>query len=395
MINLASSSDVIQIITASAASIECHASYVDLVLSSGAVTPGRRNIIVSTAATTTLVGSPAAGSVRNIKHINISNDSATPCDVTVVHSDGTTAVELMRFVLKAGENMILNAEGRWTHSDSQGAEYPPAGLGAYNGRSIPFMKTGTGSDAVGYWYCTAKDPGFPGAWSPGTPGLNGRVTDGTAVADYGALQIPNAANGANFLTELQIATSVNHSNVFFDCLWVNSGLVVTTTTAQAIVTPTLPARDDNGTSNGEGCMIGLYFSAASTLAAAGSNLTVSYTNSKGVAGRTASLVAVVGSMVPATPVIGTIVWFNLDAGDSGVRSIQSITLGTSMLTGTIHLLIARRVATVGTTVPNLAAQKIISSPGIRLYNGACILHCVLSSSVTATFFNGELLVMEK
>ena len=66
-----------------------------------------------------------------------------------------------------------------------------------------------------------------------------------------------------------------------DVLWVNSGLVVTTTTEQTFTTPTLPARDINGTTNGEGCMIALLFTAASTLAAAGSNLTVRYTNSKG------------------------------------------------------------------------------------------------------------------
>ena len=66
-----------------------------------------------------------------------------------------------------------------------------------------------------------------------------------------------------------------------------------------------------------------------------------------------------------------------------------------MLTGTISLMITRDIATIGTTIPNVNAQKIIGMPGIRLYNGTCLLHSVLTSATTATFFAGELVVMEK
>ena len=396
MIILASTADLVRVVTSHAALVEVHASYVDL--NGTTVTPGRLNTLISTATTTTVVASPGASTVRNIKHLNITNDHASQsCNVTVEHTDGTTAIELMAFTLLPGENMILNEEGRWAHRDAQGAEYPPAGLGAYSGYPVPFMKSGTAADTAGYWYCTSKDAGYPGAWAPGTPGVNGRVTDGTQSADYGSIPVKNPAVGGNFLTEIQWAASVNHTHLLFDVLWVNSGLSVTSTsTAQAITTPTLPARDVNGTTNGEGCMIGILFSAASTLAAVNALSTVSYTNSKGVSGRTATMTAVQGSQLPATPVIGTIAWYNLAAGDTGVQSIQSFNIGaTSWLTGTIHLFIARDIATMGTTIVNVAAQKVLGSPGIRLYNGSCILHCYVASAVTATFQNGELTIMEK
>ena len=396
MIILASTSDLIRVVTSHAAQVEVHASFVDL--SGTTVTPGRTNTLITTATTATIVASPAASTVRNIKHLNITNDHASQsCIVTVEHSDGTTIIELMSFTLLPGENMILNEEGRWAHRDAQGAEYPPAGLGAYTGNSISFMKTGTAADTVGYWYGTFKDAGFPGAWAPGTPGVNGRVTDGTQSADYGCVPIPNATVGGNYLTELQMAASVNHSHFFYDVLWVNSGLSVTSTsTVQAIVSPTLPARDINGTTNGEGCVIGLYFSTASTLAAVNALSQVTYTNSKGVGSRIATLIGVQGSQAPATPVVGTVLWYNLAAGDTGVQSIQGFNIGaTSWLTGTINLFIARDVATIGTTIPNVAAQKIIGAPGIRLYNGTCMHHAVLASAITATFFAGELVVMEK
>lgn len=389
--------DTIRLVTAAAAQVEAHASFVDYDTTTAAVTPGRTNTPhITTATTTTIVAGPASGSTRAVKHLNITNDhGSVSCAVTVEHSDGTTVIELMSFILLPGENMILNAEGRWAHRDAQGAEYPPAGLGAYTGYPVSFMKAGTVADAAGYWYCTSKDGGFPGAWAVGTPGINGRVTDGTAAADYGCIPVRNPATGANFLTEIQMAASVNHSHLFFDVLWVNSGIVVTTTTAQAIASPTLPARDVNGTTNGEGCMIGLLVTTASGLAAVSSAATVTYTNSDGVGSRTATLTAIVGSQAPASPVIGTVVWFNLAAGDRGVMSIQAITLGVTWVSGAVSLFIARDIATIGTTIPNLTIPKPISDPGIRLYNGTCLLHCILASATTATFFSGELTIQEK
>jgi hypothetical protein len=394
MMNLTSTSDVIRVVTSAAAQIECHASWGDL--NAGAVTLGRQNTVITTATTTDVVASPGASVARNVKHLNITNDHATTsCVITVEHFDGTTASELIAVTLLPGENMVLGEDGRWTHYDSNGAVYPPAGKGAFDGFSVPFMKSGTAPDATGYWYCTSKDAGFPGAWAPGTPGINGRVTDGTVAADFGCVPIKNPAVGANYLTEVTMGSSVNHAHLFFDLLWVNSGIVVTTTTAQAIVSPALPARDVNGTSNGEGCMIGMLTTTANTNAAVISNSTVNYTNSGGTAGRTATLSAIVGSQIPATPVIGTIIWFNLQAGDKGVQSIQGITLGTSLGAGAVSLLIARDLAMIGTTNANQLTQKKLSEPGIRLYNGTCMLHCHLASAATATFYNGEIVIQEK
>lgn len=394
MLNLAST-HIIRLITVSAANIECHASWGDT--NGTSVSLGSLNTPnITTATTTTIVPSPSSGFTRNVKAIYATNVStSTSTRVVIEHFDGTTASELIGFVLLPGENLTFNEEGRWSHRDAQGAEYPPAGLGNYSGIAIPFMKSGTAADTAGYWYCTSKDAGFPGAWSPGTPGINGRITDGTTATDNGCIPIKNPSLGANYLTEIQMAAGVNHSHLFFDVLWVNSGIVVTTTTAQAIVSPTLPARDANGTTNGEGCMIAMLTTVANTNAAAIANTTVSYTNSDGVAGRTATLTAIAGSQIPISPVIGTIVWFNLAAGDKGVRSIQSITLGTSLVAGSVSLMIARDIATIGTTIVNVSAQKIIGSPGIRLYNGSCILHCYLASATTATFCSGELTIMEK
>lgn len=179
-------------------------------------------------------------------------------------------------------------------------------------------------------------------------------------------------------------------------LWVNSSLNTTATTAQTINSVTLPPRDVNGTSNGEGCTIAMLNTASAlTNASANAGITVSYTNSKGVSGKTATLSAIAGSQLPATAVVGTIIWFQLAAGDTGVQSIQSVTFGTSLGSGMVSLMICRDITTIGTTAANITAAKVIGTPGIRLYNGTCMLHNVLASATTATFFSGSLAVMEK
>ncbi len=397
MLLLTTTSSVLRIVTGAATNmIEAHASWVDV--SGTTITPGSLNINVSTATTTTIVAAPGASTQRNIKALYVTNTSTgTSCRVAVEHTDGTTVVELMGFVLLPGENMGYREDGSWVHRDQNGAEYPPSGLGNYAGRNIPFMKTSTASDVAGCWYCTAKDAGYPGAWAPGTPGLNGRATDGTTAADYGCIPVANAATGGNYLTAIEMASSVNHTNDFFDVLWVNTGIVLATLTEQGITTPTLPARDVNGDTTGEGCGIALLVTAlALNNAAANAGITVRYTNSKGVGSRVARLSAIAGSQLPATAVIGTLIWFTLDAGDTGVTSIQGITNTTSLgTTGAVSLMICRDITTIGTAVVNVSTPKAIGAPGIRLYNGTCMLHNFLCSATTATFFSGSLAVMEK
>lgn len=395
MINLTSTSDIIRLVTSSASQIECHASWVDF--NGTTVTPGRQNTAhITTATTTTVVAAPGSSVQRNVKYLNITNDHASAsCVVTVEHFDGTTAEELRQATLLPGESLSVGEDNKWVHYSANSAEYPAAGLGSYAGYSLPFLKTGTASDAAGYWIGTWKDNGWPGAFAPGTPGLNGRVTDGTTSTDNGCIPIRNPSTGANYLTEINLAASVNHANMFFDCVWINSGAVITTTTAQAITTPTFPARDVNGSTNGEGYRIGIMCTSAVGLAALSFAATVSYTNSDGTAGRTATLANIVGSQAPATPVIGTIIWFNLAAGDKGVRSIQSMTLGVSWVSGTISLFVARPIAFMGNPIVNTTNTRKISEPGIRLYNGTCMLHCALTSATTATLWSGDIVIQEK
>lgn len=390
MIILSSTTQILEVVlSGTGETLHYSISWVDTT-SSSAVEDSDEGV-QTVAGTFTAVAAPASGAKRLIKTASFTNRDADACTVRVQKDDSTSDFSLRGDVLLySGDSLHYEDGGRgWYVERAMDGS-------AYSGRSVGFWKTGTGADTVGYFYCHSKDAGFPGAWAPGTPGLGGRTTDGTTSTDAGCLVVPDPSTGGNFLTSVELASTVAQFYWLIDILWVNSGAVVTTTTGQTVNSGTLPARDANGSTNGEGCMIGLLFTAASTNAAAISNSTVTYTNSDGTGGRTATLAALVGAQIPVTPAVGTIVWFCLAAGDKGVRSIQTLTLGTSLVTGAVSLLIARQVATYSSIVANVGnGPREPMSPGIRLWNGSCLLLCYQASATTATTASGSITVQER
>jgi hypothetical protein len=123
MLLLTSTSDIVRIITGSAAALDAHASFIDN--ASGTITPGRTNTAsITTATTTTVVGSPGSSVQRNVKMLAIANTHATVSTTVIVeHFDGTTAETLWDGTLLAGENVILDEIGSWTHYDATGNPY--------------------------------------------------------------------------------------------------------------------------------------------------------------------------------------------------------------------------------------------------------------------------------
>ena len=393
-ITLDATTKSIDLTTSTTADIDYAVSWVDMTTT--AFTPGDGHGTVNTATTTTIVAAPAASTQRGVKSISVFNRHATTANTVTVKKDvSATEYHLFKATLSAGESLQWTDGGEWNTFDSAGKlKVNSPNVVGITGRNIQFYKSGTASDAIAYGYSYWKDSGFPGVWAPGTPGINGRVTDGTAVADAGCLPLWTPTGGL-YITSASLTSTTLHTFTLWDVVWVNSGIAVTTTTAQAITTPTLPARDLNGSTDGAGYMIGLVTTTANTNAAAISNSTVTYTNSAGTGSRTATLNAnAAGDNIPATPVIGTAVWFALAAGDSGVRSIQSVTLATSLGGGAVSLIIARPVLTIAPALTNVAIMQDYDSPGVRLWNGSNLQWMAKTSATTATTINGSIVVTE-
>jgi hypothetical protein len=119
MILLTSTSDKLRLVTSTAGDVRVQASYVDL--SGTTVTPGRLNSAISTATTTDIVASPGASTQRNIKGVSIWNDSTTASNlVTVIHTDGTTAVDLIQLSLPPLSGLqYVDGQGWSTYGDTR------------------------------------------------------------------------------------------------------------------------------------------------------------------------------------------------------------------------------------------------------------------------------------
>ena len=122
MLILSTATSTLAVVTASAGAVIVHATYVD---SNGTtITPaGVNTATISTATTTTCVGSPASGYQRNVQSLIVRNTSATVANTTTVqHYDGTNTVAIYSAALQPGEQCQWVFGRGWTTMDANGAE---------------------------------------------------------------------------------------------------------------------------------------------------------------------------------------------------------------------------------------------------------------------------------
>ena len=220
-------------------------------------------------------------------------------------------------------------------------------------------------------------------WSAaGTPGV-GSVTLGQTAAgevptsaSVGALTFANANNShLGRMTGLSTVTT-GGLLILYDILWVwgsgGSGWNVTTTTAQSTTAPAALTRPD---ANGVGCE--LWMEVLAVMGAGAATPVATYTNSANTGSRTTQ-----ASTYASTAAIGSVFPMPLQAGDTGIKSVQSVTLTTSTTTGTARFMIVKRIAEIP-MVPNVGFTQDAFALGIpRVYDNACIGMSVLPASTS-------------
>lgn len=221
-----------------------------------------------------------------------------------------------------------------------------------------FQKATGTMEAAGVFHSLLYAAGRPGAGVAPTPGLAG-----AALTTYaGQMPFTNPTGGAlSYLTRLFANAGIAGSLMVCDRLWHNSGIVVTTTTAQTVNSVAWPARDRDGTTAGADVLVALEVSTATTNGAAVTNMSLSYTDDGGNAGAVANANL---PNFPATAAVGTFVPFSLAAGDTGVRSIQSVTLGTSLVAGVVHLVAYRILAEIPVPLANIPVLEDAIALGV-------------------------------
>lgn len=391
-INLSSASESLVLLASSTSGVDLHyhIGYADIPTAiSGATASIDSDGVISSTSTTTILNNAGSGVTRRVQHLHIFNNTLNSVDVSLYKDNTSNNTYYFRLSLNSYESIRV-VNDKFSIYDVNGIEKSIKTATDLLGESKSLFKIGTAPEAAGQFYCFAKDTGFPGAWSTGNPGINGRNCIGTAAADAGCISLANPSSGNWYLRDINVSATVAAQFILHDFLWVNTGLNVTTTTARLITQPTLPSRDADGTSNGLGVQVGILVTTATTNASAVTTIKLSYTNSDGTSGRTATI-----SSFPATAVVGTLVKFQLAAGDKGVRSIQSITLGTTLTAGAISLVCFNEIASTSVILANVGSLAYPRKLDLILQNGFCLIPLILASSTTAVTVNGNIYFINK
>lgn len=246
-----------------------------------------------------------------------------------------------------------------------------------------FLKVGAATTA-GRFYSPFYVAGRPGAATAPSPGIAG-----AALTSYtGQIPWTNPSSGNSYVARVSASCNTPGTLLICDRLWHNSGISVTATTSQTINSATWPARDRDGSTNGEGVMIG---AEVSTVMGAGTpTWTMGYTNSAGTAGR-----SIVTAAQSATMAVGSFIPIQLAAGDTGVRSIQSWQQSATMTSGVYHLVAYRVLARIDLSLANIGqTQDAIAAGFTRCYNDTVPFLLWLPSTTTAPTITGMLTVTQ-
>ena len=211
--------------------------------------------------------------------------------------------------------------------------------------------------------CTFSNGGFPGSGSISTA-TNGAVLTNTSP---GALPFNNPATGQNtYLANIKWPASTLDRTIFLvDFLW-NKQINNTSILPQSIDSIPFPARDRNGTSNGDGVYIAIHSYSSN---GSGVDALISYTNSVGVSGRAGNMI---WQNISAQS--GVFMPFSLAEGDLGVRSVQSVTLSAAAGSASLALVAFRPITSIFSYETNTLEQlgDAVSFAMPRLYDSSCL-----------------------
>jgi hypothetical protein len=262
--------------------------------------------------------------------------------------------------------------------------------------------TGAAAYTAGRWYETMSLAGLPVATTyPGTTKTWVTCTesagDGTNI--FG---IPNGGNVSSSLKHIvnmaawsTAATGVPGTLMLVDVQGYWNGIDMNATGAQALSgTPTLRY------ANGAG--LRMFLAARATTGATAHNISYSYTNQAGTAGKTnpVTVAATASAIVPHIVHSGVAAnnygpFLPMASGDTGIQNVASVTLSAASGTAsTAALVLCRPLAQITLSVAGLMTEKDLLNqiPSLpRIIDGACLgfLWGAGAATAAATTFAGS------
>ena len=250
----------------------------------------------------------------------------------------------------------------------------------------------TTAHTAGLWYSLFRGGGNPAADTIMGTGTNlafQALTDATTnatgiqhggnVTDYKVL--------LNAAAQTAAATTAPCVLMLVDLLGFYPITTVTTTGAQVLNnTVTLPRY-----TNGAG--VQAFITPTTVMGAGVPNISLGYTNSAAVGSRATPATLPIGNTAAA---VTSIVYSGtgngkygpfmpLQAGDSGIRSVQTINLSASYVSGVLNLVLCKPLVTLPITTLGVTAERDLvnqfaSMP--KIYNGACLAWLMLAGAAT-------------
>jgi hypothetical protein len=257
--------------------------------------------------------------------------------------------------------------------------------------------TGAAAYAAGRYYCMSPLAGTPvaNAWA-GTAltwtSCNEAAGNGTQI--FGMRHGGDVAAMTKHLLSLSamsaVATAVPSQLMLVDMQGYYPSINMNVATSQTLLgTPTLRY------TNGEGVRAYLVDTVAT--GAVAHNISLSYTNQAGTAGRTmpvtvsATASAIAGHLVhTGTAANNYGPFLPMASGDYGIRSVQSIQLSAASGAGTAALVLARPIITIPLVAASIESKietinQIPSLPQIK--DGACLTWLYFAGAATAAATN--------
>lgn len=207
------------------------------------------------------------------------------------------------------------------------------GLIAAARQQIPYTKTQAATSVAAQWHTLLDRAGNPGAGSLAIANTTSGVLVTDATAGFPTINTFGPGS-TGYLHTVQYGSTVAGRLELKDRLW-HAGSVSATALATTTFTgqPSATGRMPDGA--GVGCEIWVEIN--TTFSATATTVAVAYTNSDGVAARTTGASASLSGYVT-----GRLVQLPLQAGDKGVRQIDSVTVGGTVATaGTLNVVLAR------------------------------------------------------
>jgi len=249
-----------------------------------------------------------------------------------------------------------------------------------------FFQKASITSVAAFWYRLWNAAGMPGAGVDPTPALQGQIP---ARDIAGALAQNNPISPATLhMLSFGAGGGTQGTLMIYDRLLHIGGISLTVNTLQTFTGTLAPSRHSDGIGN----LLLLEITTASSATA--STFTVTYTNEHDVTGRVATLV---GGLIAVEPV-NRCYFLALQAGDHGVKSVQSCQLGTAKTGGVANLIILNAAEIV--CVPWVAnswteRDLVLQMANLpRILDDACLALMVLASTTSTGMIYGRLVAAE-